>query len=114
LGLELAACYTSPLVRALETARLACEALGGEPTVDAALASGFSADQARELLLAEHDGARVLMVGHEPDFSVIVHELTGGRIDMKKGGVAGLRVDATSAELLVLLRPRELEALAAG
>jgi phosphohistidine phosphatase len=38
-----------------------------------------------------------------------VHEYTSARIDFKKGGVAGLR---TSGELIVLLRPRELEAIA--
>jgi len=58
------------------------------------------------------DDARVLVVGHEPDFSQVVHDLTGAQIDMKKGGVAGLRVDGGRGELIVLLRPRELERLA--
>jgi len=31
---------------------------------------------------------------------------------MKKGGVAGLRVEGGRGELIVLLRPRELERLA--
>jgi hypothetical protein len=38
---------------------------------------------------------RVLVVGHEPDFSQVVHDLTGARIDMKKGGVAGVRIDGS-------------------
>jgi phosphohistidine phosphatase len=38
-----------------------------------------------------------------------VHDLTGARIDMKKGGVAGVRMDGTRGELIVLLRPRELD-----
>jgi phosphohistidine phosphatase len=50
----------------------------------------------------------VLLVGHEPDFSQIVHDLGGGRIDMKKGGIAGLRLEGARGELIVLLRPREL------
>ena len=50
----------------------------------------------------------MLLVGHEPDFSQVVHDLGGGRVDMKKGGVAGLRLDGGSCELIVLLRPREL------
>ena len=33
-------------------------------------------------------------------------------MDFKKGGVAALRASRTSGELLVLARPRELEALA--
>ena len=32
---------------------------------------------------------RVLVVGHEPDFSQVVYDLTGARIDFKKGGIAG-------------------------
>jgi phosphohistidine phosphatase len=54
----------------------------------------------------------VLVVGHEPSFSQVVHDLTGGRIDFKKGGVAAVRAERTSAELVTLLRPRELESLA--
>ena len=37
------------------------------------------------------DDARVLVVGHEPDFSQVVYDLTGGRVDFKKGGVAAVR-----------------------
>ena len=54
----------------------------------------------------------MLVVGHEPDFSQVVHDLTGGRVDFKKGGVAAIRLDAARAELIVLLRPRELESIA--
>jgi phosphohistidine phosphatase len=112
LGLELAACYTSPKVRAVQTAELACESLGVEPVVHEPLHSGFDAGDARELLAGHEADARVLVAGHEPDFSQVVHDLTGGRIELKKGGVAALRLDGTRAELLVLLRPRELETLA--
>ena len=41
----------------------------------------------------------------------MVFDLIGGRIDLKKGGVAAVRLDGTRAELIVLLRPRELESL---
>jgi phosphohistidine phosphatase len=109
LGLEFAACYSSPKVRALDTARLASEALNVEPEVRDVLANGFGADDARELLM-EHDAdARILVVGHDPSFSQVVHDLTGGRIDFKKGGVAAIRMPS---ELILLLRPRELESLA--
>ena len=52
------------------------------------------------------------MVGHEPDFSQVVHDFTGGRVDFKKGGIAAVRVERGGGELLVMLRPRELESLA--
>jgi phosphohistidine phosphatase len=98
--------YTSPRVRARDTARLACEALGLEPMDHEPLRAGFSADAALELL---HADERVLVVGHEPDFSQIVFDLTGGRVDFKKGGVAGIRMDGARGELVALLRPRELD-----
>jgi phosphohistidine phosphatase len=113
LGLEFAACYTSPKLRALETAQLACRSLNIEPAVAQSIAGRFDRDDALELLLAHGDEDRVLVIGHEPTFSQVVYDFTGGRIDFKKGGIAGLRVARTSGELLVLLRPREVEAIAA-
>ena len=113
LGLEFAACYTSPKVRARDTARLACQALNVAPEEVGGLAAGFDRDAALELLLGHDDpDARVLAVGHEPDFSQVVHDLTGARVDFKKGGVAAVRVERGAGTLLVLLRPRELESIA--
>jgi phosphohistidine phosphatase len=111
LGVEFAAVFTSPRVRAADTARLACEILGLEAVVDEALSGGYDADDARTLMAGQDPDARVLIVGHEPDFSQVVFDLVGARIDLKKGGVATVRLDGTRAELIVLLRPRELESL---
>jgi phosphohistidine phosphatase len=104
--------FTSPKVRARETAVLACEALGIEPIEHDALASGFDGAAALELLAATGSDQRVLVVGHEPDFSQVVYDLAGGRIDMKKGGIAAIRLDGTRGELIALLRPRELDRIA--
>ena len=112
LGVEFSACYTSPKVRARDTARLACRALNIEPVEVESLENGFSRDDALELVYAHGDDGRVLVVGHEPSFSQVVHDLTGGRIDFKKGGVAAVTVARGGGELLLLLRPRELESLA--
>jgi phosphohistidine phosphatase len=112
LGVEFVACYTSPKVRARDTARLACKALNIEPQEAESLANGFDSDDALELLTAHDDDDRVLVVGHEPSFSQVVFDLTGGRVDFKKGGVAAVRIERGGGELLALLRPRELESLA--
>jgi phosphohistidine phosphatase len=112
LGLEFSACYTSPKVRARDTARLACQALNIVPEEVEVLADGFDRADALELLLGHGDDARVLVVGHEPSFSQVVYDLTGGRVDFKKGGVAAVKVAGGNGELLALLRPRELETLA--
>jgi phosphohistidine phosphatase len=109
LGVTFSQVYTSPRVRALDTARLACEALGLKPIVHDPLSGGFDRDEALALLNTAKPDGRILVVGHEPDFSRVVHDLTGGRIDMKKGGIAAVRVEGSEGELRVLLRPREIE-----
>jgi len=104
LGVDLDACLSSPKVRAADTAKLACEVLGVEVELEPKLAGGpFDADE-----LAAGLGDHVMLVGHDPDFSMAVHTLTGAQVRMKKGGLAGV----DRGELKVLLRPSELEAMA--
>jgi phosphohistidine phosphatase len=106
LGVKLDACLASPRVRALDTARLACEPLGLEPQTDDRLSGGgFDPEE-----LAAGLGEHVLLVGHEPDFSDAIARLTGARADLKKGGLAAL----DSGTLRLLLRPKELRAIAHG
>jgi phosphohistidine phosphatase len=112
LKVEVHQAFTSPKVRARDTALLTCEVLGIEPIEYAPLASGFDGRAALELLAAAGPDQRVLVVGHEPDFSQVVYDLAGGRIDLKKGGIAALRLDGTRGELIALLRPRELAQIA--
>ncbi len=115
LGCSFALCVTSPKVRALDTARRAAPALGLEVVEHASLGSDFDRDEALALAGAVGDGERVLVVGHEPYFSQVVHDLTGARVDFKKGGVAAVRLQgSTGGELLALLRPRDLAAVAAA
>ena len=80
LGQEFAACYTSPKVRARDTARLACEALNVEPEEVEAIGGDFEREDALELLHAHDDDARVLIVGHDPDFTQVVYDLTGATV----------------------------------
>lgn len=104
LGVRLDAVVTSPKVRARDTARLACESLGVEASEDHRLESGpFDVGEVTAGI-----GDEVLLVGHDPDFSMAVHRETGAQVRMKKGGLAGI----DRGELKVLLRPHELLALA--
>jgi phosphohistidine phosphatase len=103
LGLNVDACLTSPKVRALDTARLACEALAVEPEVQGELAgSGYDATA-----LATGLGD-VVLVGHNPDFTTELKRLTGANAKLRKGGLAII----DGSLLLALLRPEELEAIA--
>jgi phosphohistidine phosphatase len=104
IGVRPDACLTSPKARALETARLACAELGATPREEPLLGGGpFDPEE-----LALGGGDEVLLVGHEPDFSAAVHSATGARVRMPKGAIAGI----DRGELRVLLRRKELEALA--
>jgi phosphohistidine phosphatase len=104
LDVDLKACLTSPKVRAADTARLVCEPFGIEPQHEPKLAGGpFDAEA-----LAAGIAGDVLLVGHDPDFSMAVHALTGAQVRLKKGGLACI----DTGELIALMRPSELEAIA--
>lgn len=105
LGEEIDACLSSPKLRAMQTAELACEPLGVEVGIAAAL--GGEPFDVRELTAGL---GNVLLVGHDPSFSLLLHDLTGAQARMKKGGLAGI----AKGELVVLLRPAELSAIAAA
>jgi phosphohistidine phosphatase len=96
LGVPIDACLTSPKVRAADTARLACRALGVE------------AETAEELSGGGFDSAD-LAAGRGEVISDEIARLTGARTKLRKGGLA-IVDDGT---LLALLRPQELAAIAA-
>jgi len=108
LGVRFEHVFTSPRVRARDTALLACAALGIAPVEHEPLGGGFDEDAAAELLMACSPDARLLLVGHEPDLSGLVAAMTSARVAMKKGGLAAIR----DGELVELLRPGEIELLA--
>jgi phosphohistidine phosphatase len=138
MGVEFEALLSSPKERALRTATVAAQAwsgrseigdtqpggLGqrGKVEIHLPLTEGFDARQALAVLSAlpirprssgqAAPASRVLFVGHEPDLSTVVAELTGARIDLKKGGLAVVRIDGARGELMVLVRPSELALIA--
>jgi phosphohistidine phosphatase len=103
LGVHLDACMSSPKLRAVQTAERACEPLGLNVVIEPAL-SGEPFD-VHELIAGLGD---VLLVGHDPSFSLLLHDLTGCQARMKKGGLAGI----SKGELMTLMRPSELSAIA--
>jgi phosphohistidine phosphatase len=102
---------TSPLVRAHQTAKLAAAELGMRAVVDDLLRPGFG-QHALEALFARHPGECLVLVGHDPDFSGLLRDVTGAHVTLPKGGAA--RVDLPSGELRWLLRPRALRLIAKG
>jgi phosphohistidine phosphatase len=103
IGARVEVCFSSPKVRALQTAQLACEPLGVPVTVEPAL-SGEPFDV--HALTAGLDD--VLLVGHDPSFTLTLHDITGAQARLRKSGLAGI----AKGELVVLMRPTELAAIA--
>ena len=80
---------SSPLPRALQTAELFCEGVGGEPITDDRLRPGAGWGEMARAMAAHPDARRVMFVGHEPDLSSAIVELTGAAsVRMRKGGLA--------------------------
>jgi phosphohistidine phosphatase len=103
LGASVDVCLSSPKVRAEQTARIACRHLDVSVEIVEELRGGpFDA-----LQLAAGRG-NVILVGHEPDFSNVVGELTGARVKLRKGGIAGVE----DGLLHDLLRPKQLRSIA--
>ncbi len=133
LEIRLDCVLTSPRVRALDTARLACAVYGDglHAEIWEPLSIGFDAVGALALFATRPPDAHVLLVGHEPSLADVIGQLTGAHIKLKKGGIA--MVDVSDAhelnpsgaaghvadgdgryagELVLLARPRELAHIA--
>ena len=115
LDLRVDVILTSPLVRAVQTGAVFAERLllGDKFIQDARLAPGFGIEQLAEIVNEYGEASAILLIGHEPDFSQTISDLTGGsRLVMKKGGLA--RVDllpdtgSLAGELLWLVPPKVL------
>lgn len=92
VGFEPDAILSSPNVRALQTAEIVGRALGVSATVDDRLAGSLDPAGVAALLRDAGEPRRPVIVGHDPDFSELLAELTGAPdLAMKKGALA--RVD---------------------
>ncbi len=113
LNLGVDAVVTSPLVRARQTAELAITHLSEVALhVDQRLAPGFDLDMLASLLTDFPDTGALLLVGHEPDFSEVIGDLTGGmRVVVKKGSLARIDLiglDPPAGSLVWMIPPKLL------
>jgi phosphohistidine phosphatase len=108
------AIYSSPLVRAVETAQWVARAYGGKLTVEttAALKPGAGAEAFRELLRTSRAEC-AFFVGHEPDLTALMLDLarmsSQGELELKKGGCYGLEVENGAGTLIFMLTPSMLQ-----
>lgn len=102
---------TSPLVRAVQTARILVEGLGlaDPPVEDERLAPGASWARMAQAIADCSAPRRVALVGHQPDLGEAVELLTGASSRLRPGGVACVEFPGTpepgGGELAWLLDP---------
>lgn len=87
--------YSSPLVRARQTAEIVTTYTGWHMEITDELDFGFNPAALQRLVDRHQPSENMMVVGHEPTFSeTISYLIGGGNITMKKGGLA--RVDLFS------------------
>jgi phosphohistidine phosphatase len=93
IGFHPDAIISSPKLRAMQTAERVGDRLGLTVGDDRRLAGGFGLDEVEAILRDAGDPARVVLVGHDPDFSELLATLCDApNATMKKGALA--RIDA--------------------
>ena len=108
--------YTSPLLRAVQTALWVSKGYKSRVTINTtdALAPGASAKDFRAFVDSITE-RRVILVGHEPNLTRSMAALTGvadARLELKKGGCYGVRILGDGIGTLEwLLAPRVLRKL---
>jgi phosphohistidine phosphatase len=90
------AILTSPKVRAAETAGLVAEALGRPVEEDERLAGPLGIDTLEAILTDAGSARRIVLVGHDPDFSEVLTDLVGAPgLSMRKGALARIDLDGS-------------------
>ncbi len=101
LGVEVDEIFTSPLIRAKQTAELMASGLAGKPTVRTldALAPGHTPGSVMAQLARAAKRRRIALVGHEPGLGELAAHLIGaGRaLPFKKGGACRIDVESLTS-----------------
>jgi phosphohistidine phosphatase len=108
LKIELAAILTSPYRRASQTAEAVAHALNLPAKIEPSLEPGFDA-AALGALIERQGGGDLMVVGHEPDFSITIRSLTGADVKMARAGFACVEIidpHALRGELVWLIPPK--------
>ena len=108
LGVEPDAVLSSPYVRALQTARIACERLGHDPKKIRTTKALLPEAEPRELFrqLTEEDARTVFCCGHAPNLDELIAHAVGAEAaftSMKKAGAACLEMEKPRAESATLV-----------
>ena len=114
IGYTADAVITSPRLRAVQTAEIVADRIGTPVTEDERLAGGLDLETVDAIVRDGGDPERVMLVGHDPDFSELLSVLCGAAgVTMRKGTFARIEVDrplrAGAGTLRWLLPPDALK-----
>ena len=108
--------YSSPRVRALQTAKIMADALDLPVETTDELDFSFNESALMRLLVNAEPDDEYLLVGHNPSFSDVVSMLIGAPIDMRKGQIVRLDYMSnklTNADLVWMMTARAMNAIVA-
>jgi phosphohistidine phosphatase len=114
LGVKPEVILTSPLARAHQTAEIVAPLVGGNLQVAPELQPGCTLEQLQHLL-RQYNVEAVMLVGHQPDLSLLAAQLIEAHdrsIVLKKGGLIRVDLDGrpqpSNGRLVGLLTPKML------
>ena len=117
LDLKIDAIYTSPLVRAVQTAEILAKAIifGGKIETMQELSPGHSPESVSSRLRSLKKSGNIVLSGHEPNCSELAAFLLGdARIEFKKGAICLVETEsctAGSGTLIWHLSPQVLRSM---
>jgi phosphohistidine phosphatase len=94
IGYRPDAVITSPKLRAVETAEIVAKAVGAKMRVDERLAGGLDLATVDAIVADAGDPERVMLVGHDPDFSDLLAVMCrAAGVTLRKGALARIEID---------------------
>ena len=116
IGINPTHIFSSPRVRALQTAEIIASALHKTIEIREEVNYDFDISAIATLIKGIPPDAEVMFVGHEPTMSDAIFRLTGADVVMKVGSLARVDIEnsqpALHGQLIWLLAPRVFDGLA--
>ena len=116
MGIDPAHIFSSPRVRARQTAEIIAGALHKTVEIREEVNYDFDIKAIATLIKELSPDAEVMFVGHEPTMSDVIYALTGANVVMKVGSLARVDIESPQhdlrGQLIWLLAPRVFDGLA--
>lgn len=118
MGYKIDKVFSSPYIRAYQSAEVILEELDEDLKIETI--KELEPDQDVSAIiekLKETNSSQaeqvIMLVGHEPHLSTFIKSVTGGEVELKKGGVAVVEVDPASfkGKLTILLTQKVMKRL---